>query len=109
MHTRDSSTVGSDTLTTPVPLVTIVTNSRMASVGRIATNIWKASVGCLATNCRKARFSIGPSKCYIKKATEKLVCLSLRQPASVVSPRPSASGASLPQSLDSEEYSARSE
>jgi hypothetical protein len=63
MHTRDSSTVGSDTLTTPVLLVTIATNNRKASVGR------------LATNSRKARFSIGPSKCYIKKATENLVSL----------------------------------
>jgi hypothetical protein len=32
MHTRDSSTVGSDTLTTPVLLLTIATNSRKASV-----------------------------------------------------------------------------
>jgi hypothetical protein len=95
MHTRDSSTVGSGTLTTPVLLVTIATNSRKASVGHIATNnrkasvgclatnSSKASVGCLATNSSKAKFFIGPSKCYIKKATEKLG--SLRQSASEVS------------------------
>jgi hypothetical protein len=83
MHTRESSTVGSDTLTTPVLLVTIATKSRKVIVGRIATNSRKANVGCLATNSRKARFSIGQSKCYIKKATEKLV--SLRQSASEVS------------------------
>jgi hypothetical protein len=59
MHTRDSSTVGSDTLTTPVLLVTIATNSRKASVGPIATNSRKASVGCLATNSREARFLSG--------------------------------------------------
>jgi hypothetical protein len=53
IHTRDSSTVGSDTLTTPVLLVTIATNSR------------------------KARFSIGPSKCYIKKVTEISQSLSV--------------------------------
>jgi hypothetical protein len=64
MHTRDPSTIGSDTLTTPVLLVTIATKSRKAIVGRIATNSWKA------------RFSIGPSKCYIKKATEKSVYAS---------------------------------
>jgi hypothetical protein len=56
-----------DTLTTPVLLVTIATNSR------------------------KARFSIGPSKCYIKKATEKLVSQStpvgLRNESSSVSLR----------------------
>jgi hypothetical protein len=52
-----------DTLTNPVLLVTTVTNSR------------------------EARFSIGPSKSYIKKATEKLVSLSLRQSASEVSLR----------------------
>jgi hypothetical protein len=28
------------------------------------------SVGCLATNSRAARFSIGPSKCYIWETTE---------------------------------------
>jgi hypothetical protein len=39
----------------------------------MVTNSRKASVGYLATNSRKARFSIGPSKYYIKKATEKLV------------------------------------
>jgi hypothetical protein len=77
MHTRDTSTEGSDTLATPVLLVTIATNSRKARVDHIATNSRKASVGCLATNIRKARFSIGQSKCYIKKETEKLV--SLRQ------------------------------
>jgi hypothetical protein len=33
-----------DTLTTPVLMVTIATNSRKASVGRIATNSRKASV-----------------------------------------------------------------
>jgi hypothetical protein len=54
MHTRDPSTVGSDTLTIPVLLVTIATNSRKASVGRIAANSRKASVGGLATNSRKA-------------------------------------------------------
>jgi hypothetical protein len=70
MHTRDSSTVRSDTLTTPVLLVTIATNSRKASVSRITTKSGKASVGCLATNNRKARFSIGPAKCYIEAATE---------------------------------------
>jgi hypothetical protein len=77
MHRRDISTVGSHTLTIPVLLVTIATNSRKARVDRIATNGKKASVGRLASNSRKARFSIGQSKCYIKKATEKLV--SLRQ------------------------------
>jgi hypothetical protein len=50
-----------DMLTTPVLLVTIATNSR------------------------EARFSIGPSKCYIKKGTEKLISLSLRQSAFGVS------------------------
>jgi hypothetical protein len=65
MHTRDSSTVGSDTLTTPVLLVTIETNSRTASVGCLETNSRTASIGCLATNSRMARFSIGPFKCYI--------------------------------------------
>jgi hypothetical protein len=44
MHTRDSPTVWSDTLTTPVLLVTIATNNRTASIGRIATNSRKASV-----------------------------------------------------------------
>jgi hypothetical protein len=39
----------------------------------------------IATNSREARFSIGPSKCYIKKATEKLVSLSLRQSVAEVS------------------------
>jgi hypothetical protein len=48
-----------DTLVTPVLLVTIATNSRTASVGY------------LATNSRMARFSIGSSKCFIKKTTEK--------------------------------------
>jgi hypothetical protein len=72
MHTRGTLTVGSDTLTTLVLLVTIATNSR------------KAGVGCLATNSRKARFSIGPSKCYIKKATKKLVYVSLRNQKSPV-------------------------
>jgi hypothetical protein len=59
-----------DTLTTPVLLVTIATNSRKASVGRIATNSRKASVGCLATKSRKARFSIGQPECYIVETTE---------------------------------------
>jgi hypothetical protein len=59
-----------DTLTTPVLLVTIATNSR------------------------EARFSIGPSKCYIKKATEKLVSLSLRPSAFGDSLRQSESGTS---------------
>jgi hypothetical protein len=54
MHTRDSSTAGSDTLTTPVLLVTIATNNRKASVVRIATNNRKASVVSIATNSRKA-------------------------------------------------------
>jgi hypothetical protein len=53
--------ISMDTLTTPVLLVTIATNSR------------------------EVRSSIGPSKCYIKKATEKLVSLSLRQSAYEVS------------------------
>jgi hypothetical protein len=87
MHTRHTSTVGSDTLTTPVLLVTITTNIRNASVGRIATKSRKVSLGCLATNSRKASVgristnsrkasvgclathsryhSIGPSECYI--------------------------------------------
>jgi hypothetical protein len=43
-------------------------------------------VACMETNSREARFSIGPSQCYIKKATE-----------SRVSPRPSAFGVSLRQ------------
>jgi hypothetical protein len=46
MHTRDPSTVGNDTLTTPVLLVTIATNSR------------------------KARFSIGTSDWYIGEAIQ---------------------------------------
>jgi hypothetical protein len=50
-----------DTLTTPVLLHCMATNSRMASVG------------CIATNSREARFSIGPPQCYIKKATESRV------------------------------------
>jgi hypothetical protein len=54
MYKRDSSTVGSNTLTNLVLLVTIATNSRKASVGRIATNSRKASVGRIATNIRKA-------------------------------------------------------
>jgi hypothetical protein len=83
MHTRDSSTVGSDTLTNPVLLVTVATNSRKASVGRIATNNSKASVGCLATKSSKAKFSIGLSKCYIEVATE-----STSQSVSVLGSRP---------------------
>jgi hypothetical protein len=62
-----------DTLATLVLLVTKATNSRTASVA------------CLATNSRMARFSIGLSKCYIKKATEKSVSLRLRQSVSEVS------------------------
>jgi hypothetical protein len=75
-----------DTLTTPVLLRCMATNSRMASVG------------CIATNSRKTRFSIGPSHCYIKKATENRVSLSR-----------SASEVRLRQSPESEEYSARNE
>jgi hypothetical protein len=55
--------ISMDMLTTPVLLVTIATNSR------------------------EARFSIGPSKCYIKKATEKLVSLNPRPSAFEVSHR----------------------
>jgi hypothetical protein len=33
----------------------------------------------MVTNSSKARFSIGPSQCYIKKATESRVSLSLRR------------------------------
>jgi hypothetical protein len=78
-----------DTLTTPVLLVTIVTNSR------------------------KARFSIGASECYIGEATE-----STSQSASEVSLRQSATGFSLrqlvfgirvSQPLESEDISHRSE
>jgi hypothetical protein len=36
------------------------------------------TLGCLPTNSKKFRFSIGPSQCYIKKATESRVSLSLR-------------------------------
>jgi hypothetical protein len=38
----------------------------------IATNSRKASVGCLAINSWKAKFSIGPSECYIEEATESM-------------------------------------
>jgi hypothetical protein len=96
MHTRNSSTVGSDTLTTPVLLVTIATNSRKASVGRIATS------------SRKARFSIGPSKCYIEEATESM-SLSLHQWASKVSLRQLASKVSLCQSASEVSQSLESE
>jgi hypothetical protein len=51
-------------LTTPVLLRCMATNSRMASVG------------CIATNSKEARFSIGPSQCYIKKPTESRVSQS---------------------------------
>jgi hypothetical protein len=94
MHTRDSSTVGSDMLTTPVLLVIIATNSRKASVCRIATNSKKASVGRLATNSGEARFSIGPSKCYIEEARES-TSQSLSTPVAWVSLRQSASEISL--------------
>jgi hypothetical protein len=61
------------------------------------TGVCRYSVGCIATNSREARFSIGPSQCYIK-ATEKLVSLS---------PRPSAIEVSRRQSLEAEEISPR--
>jgi hypothetical protein len=32
---------------------------------------------CMVTDSSKARFSIGPSQCYIKKATDSRVSLSL--------------------------------
>jgi hypothetical protein len=50
-------------------------------------------------NSRAARFSVGPSKCYVKKATEKLVSLSLRQLALGASLRRSAFGVSQSSSL----------
>jgi hypothetical protein len=40
------------------------------TVDRTATNSRTDSVGRIATNSRAARFSIGPSKCYIWEATE---------------------------------------
>jgi hypothetical protein len=49
-----------DTLTTPVILVTIATNSR------------------------EARFSIGPSKYYIKKEAERSVLVYVGRPAKLV-------------------------
>jgi hypothetical protein len=51
----------------------IATNSRTGSVGCIATNSRYASVGCLATNSRTARFSAGPSKCYIWEGPYKII------------------------------------
>jgi hypothetical protein len=94
MHTRDSTPVGSDPLPTPVRLVTIATNSRKASVGRIATNSRKASVGCLATNSRKVSvFYRAIRVLYRDKSREHEL----------------VSGMRVSQSLEAEEYSARSE
>jgi hypothetical protein len=41
----------------------------------------------IATKSREARFSIGPSKCYIKKATEKSVLVYVSQPSESASLR----------------------
>jgi hypothetical protein len=46
------------------------------SLERLTTPVLLVTI---ATNSSEARFSTGPSKCYIKKATEKLVNLSLPQ------------------------------
>jgi hypothetical protein len=62
-----------DTLTTPVLL-----RAWLPTVC-IATNSGKAMLVAMVTNSIKARFSIGPSQCYIKKATKSRVSLSLRR------------------------------
>jgi hypothetical protein len=59
MHTWDSSTVGSDMLTTPVLLVTIAANSRKASVDCIATNSSVTYTGCGSVTNNKTRVWIG--------------------------------------------------
>jgi hypothetical protein len=68
---------------------------------------------CMVTNSSKARFSIGPSQCYIKKATESRVSLSLRRSVFGVSQSLDSEWVSLRQcvseSPESEESSARSE
>jgi hypothetical protein len=47
-------------------------------VGCIATFSGRPVFVAMVTNSSKARFSIGPSQCYIKKVTESRVSLSLR-------------------------------
>jgi hypothetical protein len=64
----------------------MVTKSEWAGVGCPATVVesfhgydhHSVLSRCMVTNSSKARFSIGPSLCYIKKATESRVSLSLR-------------------------------
>jgi hypothetical protein len=102
MHTWDSSTVGSDTLTTPGLLVTIATNSRKASVGRIAINSRKASVGCLATNSMKASVFYWAVRVLYSEQQQ-------RAPFSQPPKLDLVSGIRVSQSLEAEEYSARSE
>jgi hypothetical protein len=74
---------------------------------------------CMVTNSSKVRFSIGPSQCYIKKATESRVSLSLHRLVFGVSQSLGSEWVSqstpvrewvfISESLESEEYSAHSE